>query len=56
MPPGIGASAALGFAFESVLGTICTAYPCGFLFLRNLLFILRTRYYSPQLRQQATDF
>lgn len=54
MPPGIGASAALGFAFESVLGTYVP--PTVWIpILEESLVYTEDKYYSPQLRQQVTD-
>lgn len=52
MPPGIGASAALGFAFESVLGTYVP--PTVWIpILEESLVYTEDKYYSPQLRQQV---
>lgn len=54
MPPGIGASAALGFGFESTLGTY--APPTVWIpILEESLVYTEDKYYSQQLRQQVTD-
>lgn len=54
MPAGIGASAALGFAFESVLGTYVP--PTVWIpILEESLVYTEDKYYSQQLRQQVTD-
>lgn len=54
MPFGIGAGAALGFAFESTMGTY-VAPTIWIPILDESLKYEENKYYSQQLRQQATD-